>query len=76
MSGSWIDGERAYAKEDLLRASTTAEPFHIGQGYEHEVASVQECARCSGTSFEVAFGDYFTAVRCVACRWEHGVHEG
>ncbi len=53
-----------------------ARPFHIGQGYEHEVARMIACAHCHGTSFEVGVGSYFTALRCLGCGREWCQHSG
>jgi len=51
-------------------------PFRVGQVYERQPAVRQRCAGCGGERFELAQGDYFTAVRCPACGWEACIHEG
>ena len=54
----------------------TTDRFHIGQSYEKEPAKVIECRTCAGRKFEVGCGSYFTAIRCVNCRWECCIHSG
>lgn len=50
--------------------------FHVGQSYEKEPAKKQVCAFCGGDKFELAQGNYYTAVRCPTCQYEYRVHEG
>ena len=54
----------------------TDERFHIGQMYEKKEAALIECRDCGGRSWEVGRGSYFTAIRCVNCRWEYCIHDG
>jgi hypothetical protein len=50
--------------------------FSIGQGYEKVPAKDIYCGLCKGTEFNVGQGDYFTALRCVTCKWEVCIHDG
>lgn len=67
----WIPKEKVldFKKDEL---------FHIGQSYGHESgkADTAHCKNCGGKEFNVGIGDYYTAVRCVACEFEICVHEG
>lgn len=61
--------------EDVI-TKNSGEKFHIGQHYDKEPASVQQCSICGSTDFNVAIGGYYTAIRCVKCRWEWCIHSG
>jgi hypothetical protein len=50
--------------------------FSIGQSYEDEPAKDMYCDLCKGTEFNVGQGSYFTALRCVTCKWEVCIHNG
>ena len=50
--------------------------FHIGQSYDRKPAVVIRCRKCRGTDFNVATGSYYTAIRCVKCKWEVCIHNG
>ncbi len=50
--------------------------FHVGQCYEKSVAETVRCLGCGGKKFYVGQGSYFTAIKCVTCRWEHCIHDG
>jgi hypothetical protein len=52
------------------------DPFHIGQGYDKKPAQQLQCSECGGREFHVAQGSYYTAIRCVKCRWEYCIHNG
>jgi len=52
------------------------DPFHIGQIYEKIPAKQIQCERCNGTNFHVGCGSYFTAIRCIICKWEYCIHDG
>ena len=62
--------------EDVLRAVSSDETFHIGQVYEDEAVTTRECKNCGGCQFNVGQGSYFTALRCPKCGWECCIHEG
>ncbi len=68
------EGPEAFKQFDAF--ADPERPFHIGQGYEHEVARMIACAHCHGTSFEVGIGSYFTALRCLGCGREWCQHSG
>jgi len=44
--------------------------FHIGQSYEDKPAKAIFCIRCGRNRFNVAQGDFYTAIRCSYCEWE------
>ena len=48
--------------------------FHI-EHCNRPVATLK-CTRCGGTEFNVGKENYFTAIRCVVCKWEQCIHEG
>lgn len=48
--------------------------FHIGYG--SEPAPTLHCAHCGGNQFHVASEFCFTAIKCVNCLYEVGVHFG
>ena len=50
--------------------------FTIGQTGDDNPAATYQCVRCGGTKFNVGTGKYYTAIRCVECKWEMCVHEG
>jgi len=50
--------------------------WHIGQGYEAETVESLVCKKCGSKEFNVGKGNYYTAIRCVNCKWELCVHEG
>jgi hypothetical protein len=54
----------------------TGDQFHVGQGYEKKAAREVGCAICGGREFNVGAGSYYTAIRCVSCRWEVCFHDG
>jgi len=64
------------ADVDLWELEAKPTMFHIGQRYEDEPAKKITCIQCGGEQFNVGQGDYFTAIRCVKCEWETGIHEG
>ncbi len=50
--------------------------FKVGQCYDDKPAQQLRCAICGGTTFHVAQGSYFTAIRCPVCRYERMIHSG
>ena len=50
--------------------------WHIGQCWGGATVNSLQCKKCGGKEFHVGGGDLYTAVRCVACRWEVSVHNG
>jgi len=62
--------------DEFLVDHKSSNIFHIGQSYEKKVATQQECTKCGSIEFNIAFGSYYTAVRCPKCGWEVCVHEG
>lgn len=50
--------------------------FHVANSGALEPVQSFQCAICGGTEFNVAQGDYLTAIRCPKCLWETGIHEG
>ena len=63
-------------EEELLEFIDNKKPFHIGQSYEHCPAKQIGCAKCGSDQFHVAQGSYYTAIRCINCNWELGIHDG
>lgn len=62
--------------DELFRPAKQQQPFHIGQSYENAPAKQMQCSHCGGVEFHVGKGNFFTAVRCVKCRWELCIHNG
>ena len=62
--------------DDIPFKSTTNKPFLKGQGYTKKKAQMFECTKCGDSKFEVGQDDYFTAIRCVKCKWEACIHDG
>ena len=60
----------------LLEFDLDAPPFHIGQSYDEKKAQQIKCHKCGCTEFNVAQGNYYTAIRCSSCEWECCIHEG
>lgn len=61
---------------DLFHHEAEPTLFNVGQCYEDQPAKKIICAECGGDQFNVGQGDCFTAIRCVNCEWETGIHEG
>lgn len=75
-AGLLVENKRAFrGARDFLKDKDDAY-FHIGQSYEEKPAQQAVCLYCGGGSFEIAFGSYYTAARCVNCKWEVCIHEG
>lgn len=67
----WIDGASVNKYQKLITC-TDDDTFHIGQCYENVAAKTIQCVGCDGKEFNVGEGKYFTAIRCVKCKWEMG----
>ena len=63
-------GEKFYIVEDFPSV------FHVGQSYADKPVKRLICKGCGGDNFNIGQGDYFTAIRCQACKWECCIHEG
>jgi len=50
--------------------------WHIGQSYDGIKASSLFCAVCGSKEFNVGQGSWYTAIRCVNCKWEVSIHDG
>ena len=50
--------------------------FHVGQVYEEVPAKKLICSKCGNSEFNVGQGSFFTAIKCVTCKWERCIHEG
>lgn len=79
----WINGKGVNYGDDEYVDSTelvhhkedNLEPFHIG--INSAVARMIQCKICGGVEFNVADSPFFyTAIRCVKCKWEICFHEG
>lgn len=57
--------------EDGLTEWLTKDPFD-----QKDFSIRIGCAKCGGDEFHVASGEHYTAIRCVKCRWETGIHYG
>lgn len=44
--------------------------------FDHHVDSTLVCLKCGATEFNIGKGGYWTAARCVKCKWERCIHEG
>jgi hypothetical protein len=67
-------------RDDFLEdGGEQGDHFHLSQ-YEGTSSADPvrqlKCVKCGGVDFHIGRADYYTAVRCVACRWEVCVHEG
>lgn len=51
------------------------ELFHIGES-DHDTVTTLVCKLCGSRNFNVGRGGYFTAIKCVVCKWEACVHSG
>ncbi len=62
----------------VLTATTDLiDQFHIGEfSSKNRVAKPLECRLCGGTTFNVGVDDFYTAIRCINCKWELSIHEG
>ena len=69
---SWDD----YIEEELHSKEKEPTLFHVGQSYEDTPSKKIICGICGGDKFNVGQGNCFTAIRCVKCEWESGIHEG
>lgn len=57
---------------------------HKKDGLFHNLVSDNEvdkldtiyCRICGGKEFYVGSGSYFTALKCIKCKWEACVHDG
>ena len=52
----------------------SGDDFHVGSGDATTVQLV--CRLCGADRLMVGQGPYFTAVKCINCGYEVGVHEG
>jgi hypothetical protein len=50
--------------------------FHIGSHCDKETAATIVCKKCGADKFMVGKGTYFTALKCLTCKWEDCIHEG
>lgn len=71
-----VDKDCGWTEDNIYLEIEDDETFHIGQCYELEAAKTLECSQCGGRDFNVGKGSYFTAIRCVKCKWEVCVHDG
>ena len=63
-------------QKGLLKYAGKEKPFHLGQEWEDEKAKQVACSKCGGDQFHVGQGNFYTAIRCVTCKWEMGIHSG
>lgn len=70
------DGDEIYIPSENFVEFKKDSLFHIGQSYENEVAETLFCKNCGGNQFNVGQGGYYTAIRCVKCKWEKCIHQG
>lgn len=54
----------------------TEQLINIGQSYSKKKAAILKCKFCGTTTFTVAQGDCFTAVKCNTCEYEVCIHDG
>jgi hypothetical protein len=66
-------GETLY---DFYVQVPSDDTFHIGQSYSKKAAPTIACKHCGGLEFNVGSGEYYTAIRCVKCKWEALLHNG
>lgn len=50
--------------------------FHTGRMFDDEPPVRLKCGFCGSVQFEVGQSCLYTAIRCVVCGWECGIHEG
>lgn len=50
--------------------------FHLERWKDEGPLKTFQCRKCQGREFFVGTGIYFTAVKCVKCLYEVGVHDG
>ena len=43
---------------------------------DFEEAQTLICRQCGSDQFIVAHWNYFTAIKCVKCKWERCIHDG
>jgi len=66
----------SYYDEDICKYIDD-ELFHIHQSYEKRSnTQTIKCTKCGSSYFNVGSGDYFTAIKCVNCKWEICIHQG
>jgi len=53
----------------------TDKEFNLSQYYDGPPHQLR-CSLCGGEQFELAWGDRYTAARCVKCKWEVRINEG
>lgn len=74
----WKEEEELYVlpqENILVDIEDSNQPFHL-ENYRSRAATQKKCKLCGGVEFHVAQREYFTAVRCVKCKWEMRIHEG
>ncbi len=72
------DGRKVYdltnpGSLDCLYGTVLEDEFHIGDVSQ---ARKHICKLCGGDKFQVGSDEYFTAIRCIRCKWEVCIHEG
>lgn len=60
-----------YILEKLKR-----DDFHLQPGPSSGAIKTLVCRTCGSDQFMVGQGAYFTAIKCVRCGYEAGIHEG
>lgn len=61
--------------EDLIECGESN--FKVHQCYEsRKNTSELKCKLCGGSEFNVGVGSYYTAIRCVKCKYEKCIHQG
>lgn len=50
--------------------------FHVRERSNKEIIPTYRCKHCKGVEFNVGRSGYYTAIKCVKCKWENCVHEG
>lgn len=66
--------ESLFSSDDYFQK--THKQFHIGQSYDEKPASVIVCKKCGSEDFNVGSGSFYTAIRCIRCKWEYPIHSG
>lgn len=62
--------------DEIIEKDIEDETFVIGQCYEEEAATTLKCKLCGKKEFFVGIGDYYTAISCKNCKWQHCIHDG
>ncbi len=71
-----FDSDISFLDQDNIIDFVDDGLFHVNNCYEETPSSTIFCKVCGGNVFNVGSGSYFTAIRCVKCEYEIGIHEG